>query len=292
MSKDLIREYPIDPMKMKLWEIELDMLQVFDNLCRKHNIKYFFMYGALIGVVRHEGFIPWDDDIDIGMLREDYDKFLKIASEELDDKYFLQIGLQEEGYYDVIARIRDRKSTGILRKDLYGKCNNGIFIEIYPFDYISSNKFGYLVKKKGLQLCSTLIYESVYMYEGNNLIRKIISVFCRKFIDEEKRKQLYEFINKRLPGKRSQKVETILTGYNLIFRTEDLQETLEGNFEGLKVQIPKGYDRILTESYGDYMTPPALEDIEKHHQNEVYYDPYNIYTEKEVLEAAKRFFNT
>lgn len=88
--------------------IELEILKKIDEVCKKHNINYWLDSGTLLGAVRHQGFIPWDDDIDIGMLREDYEKFLKVAQKDLGDDYFLQTRSTDKNYPLVFAKVRKK----------------------------------------------------------------------------------------------------------------------------------------------------------------------------------------
>lgn len=85
-----VNDYKISDKMRKIWQVELSMLDKIDAICRKHHIQYFLLHGTLLGAVRHKGFIPWDDDLDIGMLRKDYDKFMEVAPKELGEPYFLQ----------------------------------------------------------------------------------------------------------------------------------------------------------------------------------------------------------
>ena len=123
----------------KMYEI----LQVFDKICKKYNLVYWLDFGTLLGAVRHKGFIPWDDDLDVSMPREDYEKFLKIAPKELPDKYFLQIQATDKYYQNFFAKIRDRNSTFIdaweERKNI--KYHQGIYIDIFPVNFITNNFF-------------------------------------------------------------------------------------------------------------------------------------------------------
>ena len=82
--------YKVSPKREKVWKIELDILMELDRICRKHDLRYFLDSGTLLGAVRHKGFIPWDDDIDLTMPRKDYDRLIEIASQELKSPYYLQ----------------------------------------------------------------------------------------------------------------------------------------------------------------------------------------------------------
>lgn len=111
---------------------ELDLLSLLESLCVRENINYYLLFGSAIGAVRHKGFIPWDDDIDLGMLREDFEKFLNADKSDWPDYVDVQYGLSEHGV-DTLLRIRDARTTGITRGDLNKNGNKGAFIEIYVF---------------------------------------------------------------------------------------------------------------------------------------------------------------
>lgn len=83
-------EFWVDESRKMLWKIELDIMEEIDGICKRHDIKYSILGGALIGAIRHKGFIPWDDDMDIGMLREDYNRFLEVAPKELSERFFFR----------------------------------------------------------------------------------------------------------------------------------------------------------------------------------------------------------
>ncbi len=120
----------------KLWKVELDLLEAFIAVCKKHNLHYMAFGGTLLGAVRHHGFIPWDDDIDVCMLREDYDRFLEIAPQELPDGLFLQTALSDPEYPYGFAKLRN-SNTACIEKSrvLNHHCTNqGIFIDIFPMD--------------------------------------------------------------------------------------------------------------------------------------------------------------
>ena len=115
ISKDFLKseireEFFVDEKRKKIWAVELDILLLFDTLCKEHNLTYFLMHGTLLGAVRHKGFIPWDDDIDVVMPREDYDKFLKLAG-EIEQPYFLQTPITDEESGFSIAKLKNSNTT-------------------------------------------------------------------------------------------------------------------------------------------------------------------------------------
>ena len=118
----------------ELKRIELEMLKTFIKICKKHNFMYFLVGGTCLGSVRHGGFIPWDDDIDVGMPRSDYNKFIKIASEELPGNMFLQTFFTDEQYPCAFAKIRNNDTTFIEKGLRKSNINHGIYIDIFPLD--------------------------------------------------------------------------------------------------------------------------------------------------------------
>lgn len=129
--------YLVTPEMKKVWAVELDLLAEFMRVCQKYNIQWWADAGTILGAARHKGFIPWDDDIDVMMMRDEYERFKKVAADEFNNPYYLQQG--EETFYCHL-QLRNSKTTGIFRKDLLHKYeyNQGIFIDIFPID----NKIG------------------------------------------------------------------------------------------------------------------------------------------------------
>lgn len=116
--------------RKKIWNVEMELLEFLKGICQRHGIQYFAAYGTLLGAVRHHGFIPWDDDIDVGMLRPDYNRFLEVAGEEVREPYFLQNMYSDRAIQ--FSKIRDSRTTAVEFPDW--PIHQGIFIDIFPFD--------------------------------------------------------------------------------------------------------------------------------------------------------------
>lgn len=158
--------------------IMLDILKQVRTICEKHNIKYWIDAGTLLGCVREGGFIPWDDDLDIAMLREDYDKFKEIAQKELPEGYFFQTKETDQDYIHNFAKIRKEGTLLIETGEKYPeKYHQGIFIDIFPFDYYPYLKIGNLLawgqnvrnkrkkyKKHSLKRFLYVIYSHIFLY--------------------------------------------------------------------------------------------------------------------------------
>lgn len=119
-----------------MWFAELQLLEKFIDVCNKHGLSYQLVGGSLLGAIRHKGFIPWDDDIDVGMLRPDYDRFVQLAKNELEAPFFLQTPLTDPGRNIDYVQIRNSATTAIdLRYvDDHNTFNQGIFIDIFSID--------------------------------------------------------------------------------------------------------------------------------------------------------------
>lgn len=136
------REGYLVSAKMKeLWAVQLDLLCEFDRVCKKYNLKYILEHGTLLGAIRHKGYIPWDDDLDVSMLREDYDKLVEVGAKEFREPYFFQ-NRDYNGYDTALARLRRSGTTFIMMANTKHNTsyNQGIFIDIFVFDKMPNNK--------------------------------------------------------------------------------------------------------------------------------------------------------
>ena len=157
LNEEIRCGYTVTKQKKELWAIELDLLVQVQKICKKHDIQYFAYAGTMLGAVRHNGFIPWDDDIDIMMTRANYKKFCDIAEKELEYPYFLQTEKTDPTSIMGLAKIRNSKTTGILKshENRNFKFNQGIFLDIFPLDNIpDEEETFYKFKKKLINLYS------------------------------------------------------------------------------------------------------------------------------------------
>ena len=130
-----------DTQLRRIQQIETDVLCEVDRICQKHQIKYVLGFGTLIGAVRHQGFIPWDDDVDICMMRKDYERFKDICRTELNPKYFYQSKDTDPEYYHLFDKIRVNGT--VFKEDLIAEhdIHHGVYIDIFPMDYVPDNGF-------------------------------------------------------------------------------------------------------------------------------------------------------
>ncbi len=254
-------DFKVDKKRKKIWAVELDLLLKFDEICKKYNLKYFVMGGTLIGAIRHHGFIPWDDDIDVAMLRDDYEKFISVAVNEFKNPYLLQLPQTDKGYFYSFAKLRNVNTTAISYTFKYADFNQGIFIDIFPLDNClidnleeRFNRINKLNKDNSTYMRMTDPNPSdenkkrIDAYSGRNPMDVYIEIQKTAM---EYRNIDTEYVN-----------TAVFTAYKydtLIYRKEWFDEVELKEFEGVQVPIPRGYDGALRSQYGNYMILPPME---------------------------------
>ncbi len=274
----MYKEYNARILK-KLQETELKILKDFILVCEKYNLNYFAMAGTAIGAVRHHGFIPWDDDIDIGMLREDYNRFLKVAEKELSDKYEIVTADRNEEYPLMNMRLvlKETKCVHYSLRKLH--FNQGISIDVAIYDNVSP-----IPNKQKLQMWKALIWYKIMIlhvipnpvlpYDSNDWKVKYIYFVCNcihlilKLIGVKKHTLLKKCM------KVSLEYENTSTDWvcNLSFtnpkrcliRKNDIFPLKKEKFEDILINIPKNNDKVLKTYCGDYMKLPPVEKRKNH----------------------------
>ena len=247
------------------------MLLKLDNVCKKHNLRYFLIGGTLLGAIRHRGFIPWDDDIDLGMPREDYEKFIQLK-DEFSFPLFLQTPYTDKGYFYTPARIRNSNTTGVVELFMYQGFNQGIWLSIFPLDIWSD--VGGLEKYSCIK---QLIREnSTYMRMSNPHLSDIdierVSNHSHRdpFDVYEEIQRIASSCNDKNPKYISHATCTVNSYKRNFFYFDDFKTFILADFEDFKFPVPIGYDRMLTMAYGDYMEFPPIEERGKWHSDAVF----------------------
>lgn len=257
--------FKVTETRKKIWAKELEMLNEFHKVCVKNNLTYFLSDGTLLGAVRHNGFIPWDDDVDVVMKREDYEKFLEIFNDNFDtNKYFLQHSKSELLYPNGHAQIRNNYTTQFTTQDFpnlkMGK-NLGIFIDIFPLDKaLSSNDSNQIKIKKYKQLCFAYL-NPLSTSKLKTILKKIyLTIFCnsgtkcKKLID--KIDVLSKEHNRDLDAKIIGEISFAPTLESTLFPVEWFDKVELHKFEDYEFYIPSSYDKILKKQFGNYLEYP------------------------------------
>ncbi len=269
LKDEIISDYQVSSQMKEIWAIELDLLERIDEICSEHNIRYYASGGTLLGAVRHKGFIPWDDDIDIAMPREDYKRFCALA-DKFSDPYELQFYGKTEGYFTGHAQLRNRNTVAVLRSacDKYYRIpyNQGIFVDIFPLDAIPDNeelrvKQAETVKKYRSAAIKLYRVTEGYIPEKATIKRKILHAVCSLLPERFSYRHYYEMFLKECERYNGTKTEyvTMLSfmpdNMKLRIKSEYLGHPVRVPFEFTTIQTEENSDAVLRVQYGDYTVP-------------------------------------
>lgn len=267
-------------------EVLLELLAEFDRVCKKYDIPYVLFCGTALGAVRHKGFIPWDDDLDVSMLRPDYERFLKLAAGELQQQYYLQAEFSDH-WPMAYSKLRKNNTTCLEKyhpKDQ--QIHQGIYIDIFPSDNAADQPW-----IRRLQHCAARIVQTKTLakrgYETDSIAKKIFIAVSHLL----PLKPLHKFAMGKKHGD-SQCVQTFLSCTSRykkgIYKRVWLTETVEMDFENRKAPVSVHYDELLTCLYGDYMQLPREED-RKCKEHALLVDTRRDYTEYETYRDGMTF---
>lgn len=249
--------------------VEIEMLKVIIEICDKHDIKYMLIGGTLLGAIRHDGFIPWDDDVDLGMTRENYDEFARVAPVEFQNThYFMQTADTDPNFAFSYMKVLDT-NTYIEEKNNVNDAHKGIFIDIFPFDKVPRQPE-----------IRQAVYNRFKINDAAILVRLGYNIIKTPFRKAPNEKPLELFMS---VAKLKERRENIMRLYDNepfhhyknyasqyaygkeVLSQSELTELTTHKFESIEVSIPQHYDRILKRMYGDYMQlPPEKERVSKH----------------------------
>lgn len=250
-------------------KIELIILKEVVNICQKHKIEYFIIDGTLLGAVRHRGFIPWDDDIDIGMTKENYIKFVEISGKELRAPFYLQTIEDSSGYSLPFAKVR-MENTHV--KEIFSEnvdAGDGIWIDIFIYDRVKKS----VAMNRSIGLILRLAARVNLIknkYTPGNLSKRrsahiINSIIQRCPISNIKARSFFLNMLDILYKENNHISDYFVERDNLfegkfVFPVVDILPCREIEFEGMKVMAPCNPHNCLKKAYGDYMMLPKEED--------------------------------
>ena len=258
----------------ELKDIEFEILKVFDEFCKKNNIRYFFAYGTLLGAIRYKKFIPWDDDVDVLVPREDYERLLTLFKDT--EKYRMLALERTPEFRYPFAKLCDMTT----RKDEFGRNNGielGVDIDIFPLDTWDNDlqkakREAKFIEKNMKYLDFSKLKKANSMNPLKRFIKGIVIVFCRMFGSEYFLKKIIKACNR--PEQKDSAYVGCKTwcvyGIRGIHRAEVFADSVEIEFEGQKFPAPIGWDEYLTDLYGDYLPEPPKEKQKTHHRFKAY----------------------
>lgn len=259
--------------------VELELFKKFCKVAKENKIRYFALGGTLLGAVRHEGFIPWDDDMDIGIPREDYDRFIEYCQNH-DVPFELHTFRNDDGYYRYFSHIED-PSVKIRRRDKTVEEISSAWIDIFPLDGMPNNKIirnihKYHILYRRAMYRLSCFSKVVDVNKKNRPLHEKIIIKAGQILPTEKmfnvRKELVKLdrVLKKYPYRKSHYLVNAMGAYkfNEMFHKKYYGKGRMYKFEDMYIRGPVDYDTVCTQLYGDYMKPPS-EDVKNHHASEI-----------------------
>lgn len=251
----------------ELQELQLNAFMEVDSFCRKNNIIYYLIGGTLLGAIRHGGFIPWDDDMDIAMMRDEYDKFVQIYKTKLENGLFLQNYHTDIDFSPALSRVCIKGTYVKINSTEHLKFNKNTYIDIFPLDNVPDDDELALKHEKQLKRIDKLISLKLYAVYRNGLLNykkhiKIIISFFLKVIPLRCLQNKREEIMTKYSNCETNRVCSTVSKYG--YKKQIIDRRVYGSpilvkFEGEEFFAPKQYTDYLTQIYGDYMDLPPEE---------------------------------
>lgn len=251
----------------------LQALLEADRICRKHGIRYFVIAGTLLGAVRHHGFIPWDDDLDIGLPRADYERFLRVAAKELDGRFFLQTNETDREYFLCYAKIRVNGTRMVEANAMDCAIHHGVYIDVFPLDSVPDGWVTrWLHKWSTHGLIRAALARSNFRLTRGGRLRKLLHLALHGALRPFPLGVLLRWADRAMARYSGRETACIINlGGAYGYRRETLRrayfnDAVELPFEEHSVLAPARWHELLTDYYGDYMTPPPPEQRHNRHQ--------------------------
>lgn len=254
--------YEVSAKMKRVWNIEIECLEEIKRICKKYDVTYYAIAGTLLGAVRHKGFIPWDNDIDLGMPRKDYEKFMEVAAQELKEPYFMQTYKTERRFSFDMIKIRNSNTTAFTPTEDINDLHKGIFIDIFPID---NEPDDYYVRREENkrhinQLCNIdrITRKGLTNKQG---IKKVVVLAIKaiaRFLVSQKAKEIFmEYVINDVKKYNSQDTEycsmrSFTFPDRFRWKNKDCEKIIEIPFENTTIAVPENYDNILTSIYGNY----------------------------------------
>ncbi len=251
---------------------QMDLLIELDRICKKHNIPYFLTYGTLLGAVRHDGFIPWDDDLDVGMLWNHLERFRKVCQTELDPAYMFYSWDTDPCSPHPFMKLKIRRTHYPERLAAASGMDDGIYIDIFPYDGIPEGKLARKWQKlETYVLYKILLLRCNFDLAGESKLRKLVYGALKtvsRIRSLESWRKAATRARMRYNDGSAKYVTNMYSGYDYEREAvpfQMLETVIPHKFEQGEFCIPKDYDQFLRQCYGDYMQlPPEDQRVGSH----------------------------
>lgn len=266
LEQETLCGYEVSAKMKRIWGMELDMVRRFVEVCEEYGLTYRIMGGTLLGAVRHKGFIPWDNDIDLAMPRKDFNKLLEIGPMAFEKPLFFQTPVTEQSrFFCTYVKIRDERGTAASESEFRKGINCGMFIDVFCLDEVPDGKWERRRYTRRLNEIAKMQRFSFGKPLGGGVVASVKHAMQRLiynlFFNSPDAAQLFRIYHEnagRYAGKDCKQVALLDFGFknNYVWDKSDWDAIVMLNFEDLRLAAPQGYEAILTTQYGDYMQIP------------------------------------
>ncbi len=260
MNEEIICGFKVTEKRKRIWACQIEMVKICLDICKKYNLEIVASDGTLLGAIRHDGFIPWDDDIDLYMKRPDYEKFLDVVESEIPSKYFAQSLRTEKKYPNGHFQLRDNDTTCLINtsyNDLKIGKNSGVWVDIFPLDYVSDDETTYNKDCERINEYKKRCWWALDKhFSVKSFIHKlIVSLHFRSINWYIKRND--ELCKAYTEGKRLSTQSLSAANPKTIWDAKLYEGVTYHKFEDIEIPIPVHYDEILKHEFGNYMELPT-----------------------------------
>lgn len=256
----------------EIQKIEKEILDYIVNICGENGLRYFLAGGTLLGAIRHKGFIPWDNDIDISMPRADYDKFISIMCEQLSSskKYKLMEPRSNSEYFYKFIKVVDKRTRLVEKNSEYKVSEMGVCVDIFPIDGAKENRKKAIAQIRLVNYCCEKICWGRIPYGGKKLSKKVKCRIRNLFFYIVKREFWLDFFVNKMRENDFDTSNYVVSTFGLrgekeIISRDCFADSRDIEFEGTLYAAPVGYEQYLTQMYGDYMQLPPVEERKEPH---------------------------